>query len=156
MLDLHEDFPQLAPSAVAKVLDALSERDLVRRAGDPAQIYVGGVEFWPASRSVTEEDEELRELTARLEEAGWSARPDHERGLIVVALPIEDVNEALIGLANNRFDALQALIHSFEEEAAIAWTSISSELAIAGGTPSLQVELGLRGPTTDELDHLGE
>lgn len=54
LIDLRQDFPELAPSTVLRVLDALGRRGLVRRSGHPSRIYVGGVRFrvtGPAARA---------------------------------------------------------------------------------------------------------
>ena len=46
MLELRAEMSALAPSAIARVLDALERRALVDGAGDEALIYLGGVRFW--------------------------------------------------------------------------------------------------------------
>jgi hypothetical protein len=45
MFELWAEFPQLAPSAILRVLDALAARGLVSAEGDPERVYLGGVTF---------------------------------------------------------------------------------------------------------------
>ena len=103
--DLREDFPQLAPSAVAKVLDALGQRDLVRRSGDPHQIYLGGVTFWASSREPPEQDPRLEGLAKMLEVSGWPSETDHERGVVSLFLPLR----GLLGYLASTDDDLERL-----------------------------------------------
>jgi DNA-binding MarR family transcriptional regulator len=48
LLDLRQDFPQLYPSTVLRVIDVLSASGLVNRVGDFERVYLGGVTFSPA------------------------------------------------------------------------------------------------------------
>ena len=48
LLDLRVEFTQLAPSDIWRVIDSLSRRGLVNRAGEFDRAYVGGVVFSPA------------------------------------------------------------------------------------------------------------
>lgn len=50
LVELWDDFPDLPPSAVLRVIDALELRGLVNRTGNPDDSYVGGVTFAPTSR----------------------------------------------------------------------------------------------------------
>lgn len=45
--DLREDFPQLAPSTVERVVRALERRGLAEREGNDAEVFIGGVTFRP-------------------------------------------------------------------------------------------------------------
>lgn len=47
LLDLRDDFPELAPSEVARVIESLARRGLVSRVGDFERVYLGGVTFSP-------------------------------------------------------------------------------------------------------------
>lgn len=49
LLDLWDDFPDLPPSAALRVINALELRGLVTRVGNPADVYLGGVTFFPAA-----------------------------------------------------------------------------------------------------------
>ena len=48
LLDLHAEFPQLAPSDIWRVIDSLARLGLVNRAGEFDRAYVGVVVFSPA------------------------------------------------------------------------------------------------------------
>lgn len=144
LLDLRGDFPDLAPSVVARVLDVLVDRGLVRRTGDPGQIYLGGVFFWAASRTPPDTDAELDAIRKRLKDGGWDAWADSERGLVVVLLPIVDVHEGLVGMVGNAFDRLGQIVSELVMTNLIASTSVSTEISVNDGTPALQVELRIQ------------
>jgi hypothetical protein len=142
--DLRDDFPGLAPSTVARVLGVLVERGLVRRSGDPALVYLGGVEFHPVRRE--EGDDELAALVADLVDGGeLHAWADHDARMVVALLPLTEVRDRLLGLAGV-WDRLDRAIARFFAEGRIAWVGVGTELSVHAGEPGLQVQLGLDGP----------
>lgn len=46
MQDLWDEFPDLAPSAIRRVLDSLEKKGLIAHAGDETMAYVNGVHWW--------------------------------------------------------------------------------------------------------------
>ena len=65
-LELRAEMSALAPSAIARVLDALERRGLVDGAGDEALIYLGDVRFWSTALRPTRIDVDLARLRDRL------------------------------------------------------------------------------------------
>lgn len=74
-MDLRDDFPDLAPSGVRRILAALERRDLVWSEGDQDRVYLGDVTYYAlvsrADRAEDDEDEIDWEIP--LPEPAWSA-----------------------------------------------------------------------------------
>lgn len=143
--DLRDQFPDLAPSAVAKVLEALESRGLVERAGEPNQIYLGGVRFWSTALSPTEVDKRLRAVHEAIEAASlpFHSWIDPDRRTITVLVPLERFQADLLGDAEALRDLRAQLQSVLFNEAAVT-AQLASEVASPEGRPCLMVVLRLR------------
>jgi len=85
MADLWSQFPDLAPSVIKKVLDALGTKGLVDHAGDHSQAFVNGVHWWSTALTPTEYADELALIVGALDEAKVGLR--HEAARTTTASP---------------------------------------------------------------------
>jgi hypothetical protein len=88
--ELHADFPDLAPSAIHRVLQALERKQLVASSGDPSRVYLGAVSFWRRGMPPAV-DESLEVIDAELREARvpFDHWVDLEDRRVVVLVPVE-------------------------------------------------------------------
>lgn len=141
MLDLSAEFAELAPSVVARVLDALERDGRIARAGDPGQIYVGGVRFWSVAHQPDDPDPAVVRLAQALdlERLPYASRIEKGRRTIVILIPVAefaaDLAESSPGLDELRRSVRRAMV------------AVSCEIALVGevslyqGVPALPLEL---------------
>lgn len=116
MADLWQEFPDLAPSAIKKVLDALEKKGLVDHAGDDSQAFVNGVHWWSTALTPTEYDEELAAIVNAVEGASLGLRhtaDPHDRS-VTVFLPLVELEAHLRGLPSGPLDALRSCVVGIE------------------------------------------
>jgi hypothetical protein len=74
MSDLWKEFPDLTPSAIKKVLDALGKRGRVEHSGDESQVFVNGVHWWSTALTPTEYPDDLATIVRAVEDAKLGLR----------------------------------------------------------------------------------
>ena len=144
MLDLSPQFAELAPSALARVLDALERDGLIARAGDPGQIYLGGVRFWSVAHRPDKPDRALARLAEvlGLESLPFASRIEGDRKTIVVLIPLEDLTADLMQES--------LVVDELRERLRGAVAAVSCDIELVGdvslhqGVPALPLELRLR------------
>ena len=142
MLDLHGELPQLAPSAVAKVLASLEGKGLVARAGDPDQIYLGGVRWWSTAINPDSPHPELEAIVSALERGA----PDLEHSVdpaartVTVYLPVAEVEALLAGRASIAIQQIRGCMWALERERRRVDLSLDSRI-VTGPEPRLAVKL---------------
>jgi hypothetical protein len=131
MADLWREFPDLAPSAIKRVLDSLERKGLVDHAGDEGQAFVGGVHWWSTAVTPTAYDEELEAIVAGIEAADLGLRhtADPHARAVTVFLPLTEVEWHLHGLPTDTMDALRACLAEIEAGGVLLSVSISTEIA---------------------------
>jgi len=142
MADLWKAFPDLDPSAIKRVLDALGRKGLVDHAGDETQAFVNGVHWWSTAITPTTYDDELEAVVAGIEAAGLGLRHSadpHSRS-VTVFLPLIEVQWHLHGLPADRMEALRACLAEIEAGGLLLDVSISTEVA-GGPEPLLAVQV---------------
>jgi hypothetical protein len=108
--------PDLAPSTVKKVLDALEKKRLVDHAGDDSQAFVNGVHWWSTALSPTEYDGDLSPIVEAVEGAKLGLRHStdpHDRS-VTVFLPLVELESHLRGLPSEPMDRLRSCIEGIE------------------------------------------
>ena len=140
MADLWREFPDLAPSAIKRVLDALERKGLVDHAGDEAQAFVNGVHWWSTAIAATEYDDELEAIVAGIEAADLGLRHtvDPHARAVTVFLPLTEIEWHLHGLPTDTMNALRACLTEIESGGLLLSVSISTEIA-SGPEPLLAV-----------------
>jgi hypothetical protein len=144
MLDLHSEFPDLAPSAVHTVLEALRTRGLIDSSGDPSQRYLGGVSYWSTAISPTNTPPALATLAALIEDAdlGLDSWVDRDARAVVVLLPLGDVAEDLGGGPARTLNRLRELLSEASAAKRLASLWVSTEMTIdSRPQPALRLEL---------------
>jgi len=142
MADLRQQFPDLAPSAIKRVLDALKKKGRVAHAGDDNLVYLDGVHWWSTALTPTEYDNELAAIVASLERAGLglSYSADlHDRS-VTVRLPLVELESHLRGLRSGPMDRLRSCVEAIEAGGRSLRLAISTRIA-SGPEPLLAVEL---------------
>jgi hypothetical protein len=147
MLDLSPQFQELPPSALARVLEVLERDGLIARAGDPGQIYVGGVRFWSVAHRPDHPDPAVARLgeALRLESLPYASRIEGDRKTIIILIPLADLTADLL----QESPALDELRRRLRE----AVVAVSSDIELVGevslhqGVPALPLELRLRPET---------
>jgi hypothetical protein len=141
MLELSPEFPGLMPSGLAKVLARLCELKYIERAGDPALIYVGGVEFWATPRNGTPHPSPVTGLVEHLEAeiSPLSVWPDRDGREVAVAVPLVDLVQLLSGDANVRIQRLMRVLARLRAEGRISSTRIVSEFTNVDGEAAVQL-----------------
>ena len=140
LLDLRDDFPKLPPSTVARVMEVLTDRGLVRASGDPSLIYVGGVEFVATRRS--EPPSDLVVIVAKLRAAGLTTFADRDAPHATALLPLSAVlAQLVVGPRGERatWTALADVLSDLD----VTWIDVHSELSSVRGEPALQVRMGV-------------
>lgn len=147
LVELRDDFPELAPSVVASVLEALVRRQLVRASGDPSLVYVGGVQFRPARRSIAAVPNELDDLARRvIAVGGWQVWVDYSGLAVYVLVPLSEIQDGILGIGDSRFEQLQHLVGDLASDASVSSFGLESQLSVSGGEAALQLRLGLEPP----------
>ena len=142
MPELHREFPRLAPSAINRVLAALESKGLVACAGDPHQVYLGGVQWWSTASGSGFEDPRFARLTAAVEKAelGCEVTADPASGTVTVFLPVAEVESYLAGRASVGAERIRGLVWRLERDREPVRLAIRSEISV-GPQPRLSVEL---------------
>jgi hypothetical protein len=144
MADLWEQFPELAPSSIKRVVDALERRGLVGRSGDDRRVYLNGVTWWSTALPTTEDAPTLDAVVAALDRAGLSLeqRGDAKEGCVTAFLPLVELEAELRSQPSATLDRLRAVLRELE---ARGWPVRLSIDAIAVGSEPF-VEVKLRPP----------
>ncbi len=131
MADLWNEFPDDAPSAIKKVLDALEKKGLVAHAGDPGQAFVNGVHWWSTALAPTSYDDELAVIVLAVEDArlglGHSADP-HNRS-VSVFLPLVELEAYLQGLPSEPIKRLRSCLEGMAAGGQSVRLSVSTQIA---------------------------
>ena len=148
MADLWEDFPDLQPSAIKRVLESLEKNGLVARAGDDSLVYLNGVTWWSTAGS----DDEPPLLTAvrsafEAADLGTRLSADPRTGILQLWLPLVEVEALLSGLPSAPVRRLRAVLRDLHEHGIPTRLTIDTEIAI-GPEPMLAVQID-SAPTTD-------
>lgn len=139
MPDLWEDFPDLAPSATVRVVDALESRGLVTRSGDPSRIYLGGVEFRAMPRALEGETEILDRVVQWLADE-WELRAFavRDRGCVTVLVPVSAVLDQIV---DRQGPMTLERVRDAIRAGRFTRVRVSTELSVDGGQTALQVEV---------------
>ena len=131
MADLSQQFPDLQPSAIKKVLDSLEKKGLVASAGDDSQAYLNGVHWWSTALAPTEEDPRLMAIVEAVGSAltGLSATADPHEGSVTAFLPLVELESFLQGLPSRPVERIQACVEQLEESGQPVRLSVSTEIA---------------------------
>ncbi len=131
MADLWQEFPDLQPSAIKRVLDSLEKKGLVDRAGDDSQAYLNGVHWWSTALALSEQDPQLAMIVDSIEAAGlglrYSADP-HDNSLAVF-LPLVELESHLRGLPSSPLDGLRSCVESIEAGGHPVRVTVSTRIA---------------------------
>jgi hypothetical protein len=141
MADLWEQFPELAPSSIKSVLDALERRGLVRHSGDDRQVYLNGVTWWSTAMPGAEGAPALDRLVAALDRAGLELeqRGDAPEGCVTAFLPIVELEAELQSQPSGILDRLRAVLRELEAQGSPVRLSID-EIS-AGAEPLVRLKL---------------
>jgi hypothetical protein len=141
MADLWEQFPELNPSAIKKVLDGLEKQSLVAHSGDESRVYLNGVTWWSTALTPTAESPELEAILSALRESELELAhgADPQEGCVTVLLPLVEVESDLQGLPSAPLDSLRSCIRELEADGSgvrVAIVGIS-----AGPEPLVTIKL---------------
>lgn len=142
MPELHGEFPQLAPSAVARVLESLERKGLVARAGDPDQIYLGGVRWWSTALPPDSLAPDVAAIVAALE----TAAPDLERSVdpaartVTVYVPVAELEDFLAGGTSVAMQQVRGCVWLLEREGRRVDVGLDTRI-VSGPEPRLAVKL---------------
>ena len=141
MADLWKQFPDLAPSAIRKVLRSLESKGLVGHAGDESQSYVGGVHWWSTAMSPTHADPALARIEDAIEAAnlGVKHHVDPAERHVTLTLPLVELEGDLQGLPSKTLDRLRSCIRVLEADGASVRLTISE--ITTGTEPVVHVKL---------------
>jgi hypothetical protein len=142
MGDLWNEFPDLQPSAIKKVLDSLSRKGLVDSAGDPGQVYLGGVHWWSTAISPTRRDQALERIVEALADAelGLDVSVDDQEHAVTLFLPLSEVERLLQGAGSQVIARIGKCVHRLDTDGLAVRAVISTEVAI-GPEPRLAAKL---------------
>ncbi|MCP9491613.1 MAG: hypothetical protein MSC31_17320 [Solirubrobacteraceae bacterium MAG38_C4-C5] len=143
MADFREAFPQLAPSAVKRVLDGLEKKGLVAHSGDESLVYADGVRWWSTALSPTRLGDELEALASELGRAAPSLRStvDPHDGVITVFLPLVELEADLRGLPSAPTDQLRRFLADLEADG--QWATVEVDTKI-GASPEAYLSIRVR------------
>ena len=130
MADLWQEFPELAPSAIKKVLGALQQKGLVDHAGDDSQAFVNGVHWWSTALRPTEYDDRLAAVVGAMEDAKLGLRHSadpHDRS-VTVFLPLVELEAHLHGLPSEPMERLRSCVESIEGAGQSVRVTISTQI----------------------------
>ena len=142
MLELHDEFPGIAPSAIYKVLESLEGKGLVDSSGNPDQVYMGGVHFWSTALAPTELSPGQATVLEALRRAdlGLTVWADPSERTVTALLPLAELERVLVGEESAAFDRLRSACAELHAGGG-ATVSISSAQAGDGPKPALAIEL---------------
>ncbi len=144
MLDLREEFPELAPSAVHAVIEALRKKGLADASGDERQRYLGGVRYWSTAISPTELPAALAALLDLIEKAAapLDVRVDQDAKAVVLLLPLVDLADELMGRQRRSVATLRQCLGDAERSELLGGMRISTEITTdSGRQPALRLEV---------------
>ena len=147
MADLWEQFPDLTPSAIKKVLDALESKGLVEHAGDLDQVYMNGVHWWSTALKATEHEPDLARVINAVELAalGVPHNADPHEKHVTVFVPLVEVEGDLQGLPSTILDRLRSCVQDLESSGAPVRLTIAE--ITARPEPTVVVKLSPVPPT---------
>jgi hypothetical protein len=142
MLDLWGEIPGLAPSAIKRVLDSLQKKGLVARAGDPDQVYLGGVRWWSTAIAPTQRDPRLAQVEEALEQAGVGLGRvvDESEGAVTVYLPLSALEDFLGGIAVEEIEQIRGCVWRLERDRLPVRVSVGTRM-ISGPETKLAVKI---------------
>lgn len=147
MADLWQEFPDLVPSAIKKVLDALEKKGLVGHAGDDSQAFTNGVRWWSTALTPTHHDDELSRIVAALETAKLGLRyfaDPHDRS-VTVFLPLVELESHLRGLPTAPMDRLRECVEGIEDAGQAVRVTVSTKIT-NDPEPGLAVQIRAASP----------
>ncbi len=129
MADLWAEFPDLAPSAIKRVLDSLESKGLVAHAGDESQVYVQGVHWWSTAAEPVE-DPALAAIAAALEQSKLDVEHsvDAHAGTVQVFVPLVEFEGELQGLPSATLDGVRSCISDLEAQDHSVRLTINTEI----------------------------
>jgi hypothetical protein len=116
MADLWEQFPDMQPSAIKKVLDSLESKGLVEHAGEESKVYLNGVHWWSTALSATEYPPDVARVAEAVEAAdlGVDHNADPHEEQVTVFIPLVEVEGDLQSLPSRPLDRLRSCIQHLE------------------------------------------
>jgi len=131
MADLWSQFPDLDPSAIKRVLDALESKGLVEHAGDDHQAYVNGVHWWSTALTPTEYSDELARIVRALDtaELGLRHTADPHDDSVTVFLPLVELDSYLRGLPSDQMDRLRECVEGLETSGQLVRVVVSTKIS---------------------------
>lgn len=148
MADLWQDFPDLQPSAIKRVLESLEKRGLISHAGDDSLVYLNGVSWWS-----TAGEGEPSALFAAMREAlgsrslGLRVSADPQAGMLRLFLPLVEVEAVLAGLPSAAVQRIQAARELLERRGVPTRLTVDSRIGIEP-EPILVVQIEPSAPPT--------
>ena len=130
MADLWEQFPELAPSAIKKVLDALEKKGLLSHAGDDSQAFVNGVHWWSTALTPAERDDQLAVVVQAVEAAALALRysvDPHDRS-VTLFLPVVELEAYLRGLPSDPMETLRSCVEGIEAHGQSVRVTVSTQI----------------------------
>ena len=117
MADLWEQFPDLAPSAIRRVLVSLERKGLIAHAGDEAQAYINGVRWWSTAMEPGDPDPRLESIAREIESADLRVEHsiDAHAGHVDLFLPLVELESYLLGLPSEPIERLRAATAELQE-----------------------------------------
>lgn len=145
ILELHDEFPALAPSAVARVLASLERKGLVARAGDPDQIYLGGVRWWSTALAPSALDSALAAIEAALQAGGSELERsiDPSERAVTVYLPLGELEAYLGGRTSIAIERIRGCVWRLERDGVAVELSVATRITV-GAEARLAVKLAPR------------
>lgn len=143
MIDLRPEFLTLPPSAVKSVLDSLEKKGLVEHAGDPDQVYLGGVRWWSTAITPTSRSERLEMIESVVSETA----PDFERsvddaeGALTLYLPLEELERFLAGEASLAMQQIRGCVWRLERDGQPVEISLDTRMV---ASPPVRLAVKLR------------
>lgn len=149
MADLWQEFPDLAPSGIKKVLDALEKKGLVAHAGDESQAFVNGVQWWSTALTPLEYDGALAGIVEAVEAASLGLRhtADPHDQCVTVFLPLVELEAHLRGFPSGPMEALRSCVKGIESAGQPVRVAVSTQIT-NDPEPLLAVQVR---PASDEL-----
>lgn len=122
-----------APSSIVKVLEALEDRGLIERWGQPDLIYIGGVRFSVLSRGEPKLGESLRRLLTECERIGMEPWVDCDRRVVAVWVPLRAIEAALADGDHLALSNLRDKVQTLHAEGAIARAVLRESVQVTSG-----------------------
>lgn len=128
MTDLWEQFPDLAPSAIKRVLDSLEKKGLVEHAGDESQAYLNAVRWWSTALKPSQSDPRLAEIATAIAALKLEHSVDPHEQAVQVFLPLVEIESYLRGLPSEFVDGLRSAITELERDGNPVRLTINTQL----------------------------